>query len=239
MSPLDLVVVTTPLIHSLTLLSVVFLFQGISQGVTDLGGTSLMLRMWKDDVAAPLNMVHLGYGFGAVFANLLVKPFLGEGQTIRELENKEATFIENETRNIGIPYSVVSFLCLIISIGHLIFSIREHRNRRESIDNRPISYTFVSNSNESQKKKKKISEYSPGSWGNGSFSYGLSLSIIWIFYMFFLSGNDQTFGKFFFEYLGTPQFRISKEGATQGMIIYWLSYSVGFPSIYPVTFPCL
>jgi hypothetical protein len=44
--------------------------------------------------------------------------------------------------------------------------------------------------------------------------------------MFFLSGNDQTFGKFFFEYLKTPKFAISSQGATWGMIIYWLSYSV-------------
>ncbi len=56
--------------------------------------------------------------------------------------------------------------------------------------------------------------------------YSLLMSIILIFYMFFLSGNDQTFGKFFFEYLKTPKFAISSQGATWGMIIYWLSYSV-------------
>ena len=37
-----------------------------------------MLEMWSDNVGAPLNVVHLGFGIGAVFANLLVKPFLGE-----------------------------------------------------------------------------------------------------------------------------------------------------------------
>ena len=40
-----------------------------------------MLSMWGDHVAAPLNVVHLGYGFGAVFANLLVKPFLVEDKS--------------------------------------------------------------------------------------------------------------------------------------------------------------
>jgi len=77
------------------------------------------------------------------------------------------------------------------------------------------------------KKKKKISQYSPKSCGNGSFNYGLSMSSIWIFYMFFLSGNDQTFGKFFFAFLKSPEFAISTTGATWGMITYWLSYSVG------------
>jgi fucose permease len=179
--------------------------------------------MWGDDVATPLNLVHLGYGFGAVFANLLVKPFLGDSQTIEQSKDNQTIFIKNELTNIQIPYSITSFLCLIISIIHLIFSIREYRNRRESLDNRPINYSSVSNCN---KSKTKISEYSPRSWGNGSFNYGLLMSIIWIFYMFFLSGNDQTFGKFFFEYLKTPKFAISSQGATWGMIIYWLSYSV-------------
>ncbi len=188
-----------------------------------LGGTSLMLQMWGDDVAAPLNLVHLGFGFGAMIANFLVKPFLGEGKKIRQSNNNQLTTIENEISNIKIPYSIISFLCLIICICHLIFSIREYRNRRESLDNRPVNYSSVPNSNEN-----KISEYSPRSWGNGSIRYGSSMAIIWIFYMFFLSGNDQTFGKFFFEYLKTPGFSISSTDATWGMIIYWLSYSVIF-----------
>ena len=74
--------------------------------------------------------------------------------------------------------------------------------------------------------KEKISEYSPRSCGNGYFNYGFSMSIIWIFYMFFLSGNDQTFGKFFFAFLKTPEFALSTSGATWVMVLYWLSYSV-------------
>ncbi len=182
-----------------------------------------MLSMWGDNVATPLNLVHLGYGFGAVFVNLLVKPFLGESQKVIKSKDNQTMFIENQLTNIQIPYSITSFLCLIISIGHLIFTIREYRKRHESIDNRPINYSSVSNCNE---RDKTISEYSPRSWGNGSFKYGLLMSITWISYMFFLSGNDQTFGKFFFEYLKTPQFEISSKSATMGMIIYWLSYSV-------------
>jgi len=46
--------------------------------------------------------------------------------------------------------------------------------------------------------------------------------------MFCLGGNDQIFGKFFFAFLKIPEFEISTRGATWGMIIYWLSYSVCF-----------
>jgi hypothetical protein len=188
-----------------------------------------MLRMWGDNVAAPLNAVHLGYGFGAVFANLLVKPFLGEDKisNISSDNFTVSTLIVKEIPKIKIPYSITGFVCLLICVGHLIFSIREHQIRRESIKNLPINYSSVPTSIENQNNK-KFSGYSPRSCGNGYFNYGLSMSIISIFYMFFLSGNDQTFGKFFFAFLKIPKFKISTQGATWGMVIYWLSYSVCF-----------
>ncbi|CAF3192999.1 unnamed protein product [Rotaria sp. Silwood2] len=224
-------VLSTPAISNLVILSIVFFFQGISQGVSDLGGTSLMLTMWGDNVAAPLNVVHLGYGFGAVFANLFVQRFVGEDIKNDKLLNNSTIIIEEKGEsNILVPYSITSFLCLLISIGHLIFSIREHRIRREALRNRRINYASVSTSalNEIKEVKiKNVSQYSPRSCGNGYFTYGLLMSISWIFYMFFVSGNDLTFGKFFFAYLKSSEFSITTSGAVWGMIIYWLSYSVG------------
>ncbi|CAM4754267.1 unnamed protein product [Rotaria magnacalcarata] len=221
----------TPVIHSLRLLATIFFFQGISQGVTDLGGTNLMLTMWGNNVAAPLNVVHLGYGFGAVFANLFVQPFLVEDTKFDSLLNNNSTnLIKEEKSNILVPYSITSILCLIIAIGHLLFSIREHRIRRDALKHHQINYASVSTSVANGKQEvelKNTSQYSPRSCGNGYFGYGLSMSICWIFYMFFLSGNDQTFGKFFFVYLKSSNLSISTKGATWGMIIYWLSYSIG------------
>lgn len=190
-----------------------------------------MLRMWGDNVAAPLNVVHLGYGFGAVFANLLVKPYLGEDKKESRLADDSTLMIEKEISNIQIPYSITAFCCLLVCVGHFIFALREQKIRRESLKNRPIGYSSVSTTTTTtvtRKKDEKLSQYSPKSCGNGSFNYGLIMSIIFIFYMFFLSGNDQTFGKFFFVYLKSPEFSISTRGATWGMVIYWLSYSVCF-----------
>ncbi|CAF0767607.1 unnamed protein product [Adineta steineri] len=224
------VLVVTPLIHNLVILSILFFFQGISQGVTDLGGTSLMLAMWGDNAAAPLNAVHLGYGFGAVFANVIVKPFLREDITTPVLEDSTRLTI-SETSNIQTPYSISAGLCLLICIGHCIFAIREQRIQREALRNRSVEYSSVSTTITNEKKMeietKNVSQYSPKSCGKGFFTYGLLMSIVLIFYMFFLSGNDQTFGKFFFAFVKSPEFGISTNGATWYMILYWLSYSVG------------
>ena len=104
----------------------------------------------------------------------------------------------------------------------------EKRREKKEIDK--IDYSAVSTSPASETKQNeinKISKFSPKSCGNGYFNYGLSMSIILTFYMFFLSGNDQTFGKFFFAFLKSPEFQISTSGATWVMVLYWLSYSVG------------
>ncbi|CAF4163435.1 unnamed protein product [Adineta steineri] len=66
------VVFATPFVTSLILMCVLSFTQGLSKGFTDLGGNNLLLKMWTVNAAAPLNSVHLGYGLGAVFANLLI-----------------------------------------------------------------------------------------------------------------------------------------------------------------------
>ncbi len=70
-------VLATPFAKSLILLCALFFFQGLGQGFTDLGGMNVLLTMWGANAAAPLNIVQLGYGLGAIFVNLLVRPFLG------------------------------------------------------------------------------------------------------------------------------------------------------------------
>lgn len=73
----------------------------------------------------------------------------------------------------------------------------------------------------------KPSPYSPRTCGRGFFQYGLTLSVIFFFYTFFIGGNDQTFSKFFFTFLNSERFSLSASAASWGIILYWLSYSVG------------
>ena len=75
--------------------------------------------MWGTHAAAPLNAVHLGYGLGAIFVNLLVRPFI-------TMKSSSA-----DKRNIIIPYSIAGGLCFFIAIGHLIFYIFKIRHRRQ------------------------------------------------------------------------------------------------------------
>jgi len=176
--------------------------------------------MWGGNAAAPLNSVHLGYGLGAVFVNLLVRPFISKNVSPVDGTNNQTIII---------PYSITAILCFLIAVGHIFFYIAELRNRRQNlqtqqtIERNEIDYAAVSTNPDNEKED---SPYSPRTCGRGFFRYGLTLSTIFIIYAFCIGGSSQTFSKFFFSYLKFEKFNLSTETASWGMTLYWLSYSV-------------
>ena len=146
--------------------------------------------------------------------------------------------------NIVIPYSITAVLCILTAVGHAFFYVQKLRNQRQKLEVRQVIinqgeknvselfrliYAAVSTNPQNVSgtvDNETSSPYSPRTCGRGFFQYGLTLSIIFISYTFFIGGNDQTFSKFFFAYLKFEQFNISTSGASWGIILYWLSYSV-------------
>ena len=196
-----------------------------------------MLSMWGDAVSAPLNAVHLGFGFGAVGANLLVMPFLvpramntfSNATTSMSMTTTKLEVEVSRQSNLFPPHRISSLICLIIALGHLLIFVRQRsRDREVKREKKEIDYLPVKKGRSSVDS---FAPYSPRSFGFGSLSYGLAMSFLWLVYMFFLGGNDQTFSKFFFAYLSSEEFHLTPTGATWGMIVYWLSYSVRLSSV--------
>jgi hypothetical protein len=207
------------------------LCSGIGHGLTDLGGNNVMLTMWGGNAAAPLNTVQLGYGLGAVIVNLLVRPFLPKGVSPITSTLTSTTVTEMKA-NIFIPYTITAVLCVLIAVGHLFFYIRSLKTGKEKLDvqETEVDYSAVSTNPENVNpviKKEDSSPYSPKTCGRGYFQYGLILSILFVSSIFFILGNDQTFAKFFFSFLKSEKFNISTGAASWGIILYWLSYSIG------------
>jgi len=91
--------------------------------------------MWSVNAAAPLNSVHLGYGLGAVFTNLLVRPFIAQKVLSINVTNNQGlnSTLSMVNPNIVIPYSITAILCFLIAVGHLFFYVPELRNRRQKL----------------------------------------------------------------------------------------------------------
>ncbi|CAF4378853.1 unnamed protein product [Rotaria sp. Silwood2] len=155
-----IMVFATPFVISLLLMCVLSFTQGLSKSLTDLdkstflnfllqqvkseyiflGANNLLLRMWGDNAAAPLNSVHLECGLGAVFVNLLVRPFITQKVLSINVTNHEGVYstssILNATKvnpSIVIPYSITEILCFLTAVGHIFFYIPELRKRRQKL----------------------------------------------------------------------------------------------------------
>lgn len=149
------------------------------------GGTHLILSMWNEKSSVPLNIVHFGYGIGAILINLIVRPFL--------------------IGNIVFPYAITGVLCILVSFGHLVLFVRSLKSQKLIIFE------------ESKLPIDSLDE---------NIRYKLILSTIFVCSIFFISGNDQTFSKFFFTFLKLDEFHLSTGIASWGIIFYWSSYSV-------------
>ena len=173
--------------------------------------------MWGDHAAAPLNLVRLGYGIGAIIVNLLVRPFLST-----EISSNTSTATKV---NIFIPYTITATLCMLVALGHLCFYVRVLKMRKDKskksqsvnmevqIDN-TAARTNSGNVNGLVEKNRN------------SFRNEPILSILFITSLFFIFGNEQTFAKFFFTYLKFDRFNISNKAANWGILLFWCAYSV-------------
>jgi hypothetical protein len=101
--------------------------------------------MWDNRAAAPLNLIYLGYAFGAIFANLLVRPFLNNknphmNTTISlPLNSTLSTSISAPLNSdIRVPYLITAALCSVIGIGHFIFLLREKNNKKVKIEEKKV-----------------------------------------------------------------------------------------------------
>ena len=97
--------------------------------------------MWSTHAAAPLNTAHLGYGIGAVFVNLLVRPFLTQnvnsiGSEANTFPNTTLTSVQSRkaNSNIIVPYSITAVLCALIAAAHMFFYIKALRSERERLE---------------------------------------------------------------------------------------------------------
>jgi fucose permease len=96
--------------------------------------------MWDTRVAAPFNMLHFGYGFGAILANLIVRPFLGNKSSYvnatasselnATLSTSISTLLDADIRG---PYLIAAGLCILIGSGHLAFFIKEKKTKRHKV----------------------------------------------------------------------------------------------------------
>jgi len=76
-----------------------------------------------------LNIVQLGYSLGAIFVNLIVRPFLGKKiNSINPNDDEGIDLYNNGTTtesDIVVPYSITAGFCALMAIVYVYYYIHE------------------------------------------------------------------------------------------------------------------
>jgi fucose permease len=92
-------------------------------------------------------VIHCGYGVGAIFANLLVRPFLiNKNSYVNTTVSSQINSTLSKSisvpinADIRLPYLIIGGLFLINAIGHLMFHIRKQNNKQNKAEKRQASH---------------------------------------------------------------------------------------------------
>jgi fucose permease len=119
-----------------------FFIQGVSSAFYDLGGNQMILSLWSGISHSPINLMHAGYGVGAILSVQLAKPFIkfdpmdkyraavSQGGVNRTLVADESSFSKQHI-DLRVPYWVSAICALVISALFLVAQLGE-LGRKES-----------------------------------------------------------------------------------------------------------
>lgn len=116
-----------------------FLIQGMAQAVYDVGGNSIILRLWDGISDSPVNAMHAGYGIGAMISVSIVLPFIkvsGVSESLNDTltnetnKTEETLGLTSDDIKLQIPYSIAGSIGALILVCFLVAQYFEIKNTK-------------------------------------------------------------------------------------------------------------
>lgn len=146
-----------------------FFIQGVASSFYDLGGNQMILSLWDGISNSPINLMHAGYGVGAILAVQIAKPFIkfdpmdkyrieGKGNQNFSQQTKNEELHLQQHIDIRVPYWISSTVALVISALFLLMQLRELRCNKDLLkeytDEKKINQELKNMPNNSDDKSK-------------------------------------------------------------------------------------
>ena len=179
-----------------------YVVQGLAQAIYETCGNFLTLNIWSNISESPLNVVHAGYGVGALLSIQLARPFIKFTSQQQEFQNSTIT----QTIDLTAPYwscSLFSFLVgFLFVLSQLVESDTHKHNTNWSAKYRQLK--------ETTNAKRK-----------------LSILSLFLLVCLFIQGYLTTISRFMLTYLtrGPPQLTLSQFSLVQ--TFFWLFFILG------------
>ena len=172
------------------------------------GGNTMVMDLWGDQAASPMHSLHFGFGFGALLAPQIARPFLGpEEETFPNASTESPANIEDLSR-IEIPYTIAAILIFLFSLVILGFYIK----------GAPKGFPMRKNS------KNILKMASPGSCTSGHVMFGVAMFVCLFIYFIQAVGGERAYGKFLFSFAYETGL-MDKDLASVLQSVFWLSFT--------------
>jgi MFS transporter, FHS family, Na+ dependent glucose transporter 1 len=225
-----------------------FLIQGVAQAVYDVGGNSIILRLWDGISDSPVNAMHAGYGIGAMLSVSIVLPFikvsgvnemLNDTLTNETNQTEEAIELTSDDIKLQIPYSIAGSLGALILICFLVAQYFELKNskklEKEKLKNQQEMSLKPLNDNLNELNKNSsvplafVQKLLFGSKTYSKSSLSIVLIQVFVIFLFFASasGVNNVLTAFLRTYLTLGPAKFTNAQYSTLASSYWIFFTIG------------
>jgi hypothetical protein len=223
--------------------------QGCAQGLYDVNGIQIVLRLWNGISNSPISGMQSGYGIGALITVQTLKPFIKYNPS-RNIEN-EAEIPFNSTLNqnlklrpyditLQVPYGISAAFGCLMTILFLFAQYFEMRNTRCRLKRQQnISNLFLKNRNKTKRLVRDDDDenvdlqiaqrlfFNDKAFKRSQLIYKVIQVILLVLLCIGANGYQTVISSFLFTYLtkGPAKFHLADMMAIQSM--YWGFFVIG------------
>ena len=171
----------------------------------------MVMHLWGDRGAAATHCLHFGYGFGALIAPQIARPFLAPKP------QDESFIITEDLSRIEIPYAIVGSLIFLVSLFVLGFHIKGE----------PEGFVVT------KRSLNLLKMLSPGSCASGNVLFGSAMFLCLSLFFVQAVGGTRAYGNFLFAFAYESQL-LDKDRASLLQSVFWSSYTLARLLAIPV-----
>lgn len=175
--------------------------------------------MWKTESPPILQLLHMGFGVGALIGPLLCSPFLAVVESQISDQNQESHFKIIKESHAREAFVILGVITVSVAVPFYMF----HFTRAKDGSAAQLETT---SKKFSAKQSSFIDLINPATYANGNFGFGLCMYILLSVYFFSLIGGEKVYGSFV-RTIAVDIFKLGKLEASYLNSAFWVSLTVG------------
>ena len=186
-----------------------------------LGTSFLMLSLWGDKAASPMQSLHFGFAFGAIIAPQIARPFLSPDKVdmYNSTSNPNSSFAQHvngtsfsDQSQIEYAFLIPAIYTFLIAFVVLGFYVKKA----------PKGFVYYRT-----KTRLNLQMLSPGSCADGNHVFGFAMLFLLFLLCVQFAGGERVYSKFLLTFAVESDLKFTKEEATALNSAFWAGFVSG------------